>query len=317
MGRNKRASSADDVYALFLRGMYQSNPQVNRQMILERMYQRTLTELASNRFKWSGLPDSVNTRYLELTLFRFGLSVFFFDKDYAKFLCLQAGVNGMLNFQNDPTAFLITGNGNYRTKKVSAKEAVPIWSNYLRIPDLDIVHVYSTKLAEIDRTIENNAKNTRRNKIIVSGENQRLSTQNVLRQIDEGQAAIPVAGPMGDMAFLQALDLGVHPDHVLNLHILRTRIWNECMGLLGIENANQDKKERLVSAEVDANNDQTSMMRYVNLNERQNAADKINKMFGHILEGEVSVEYYTDEEREQAAQTGVTGATANPMTEVE
>lgn len=313
MSKRKRISGADGVYAGIFGGFYRDNPQNNRQAMLEFMYQRTLTELAANRFKWTGFPDSVNKRYLELTLFRHGMSVFFFDRDYDKFLALQGSVHNQLNFQQEPTAFLITGAGNYRTKTVSAKDAVPIWANYLRIPDLDIVHIYSTKLAEIDRSIEINAKNARRNKVIISSENQRLSTENFNRQLDEGQATLRVGGAIQDLGFIQAVDLGVDPDSVVNLHILRTRIWNECMGLLGIENANQDKKERLVAAEVEANDDQTSMMRYVNLNERQNAAEKINKRFGL----EIAVEYYTDEEREQAALTGVPGVTANPSEEVE
>lgn len=309
MSRPRRVSGADEVYANHLRGWYESNPAANHMVILERMYQRILTELAVNRFKWTGFPDSVNLRYLELTLFRFGLSVFFFDRDYQKYLALFGSINNMLNYQEEPTGFNIQGAGNYRHKTVSAKDAVPIWANYLRIPDLDIVHVYSRQLAEMHRTIEINSKNTRRNKVIVSSENQRLSTENVLRQIDEGQAAVKVNGPMGDMAFIQALDLGVHPDQVINNHILKTRVWNECMGMLGIENANQDKKERLVAAEVDANNDQTSMTRYVNLNARQQACKQIKEKF----DLEISVEYYTDEEREQSTL----GITPNPHLEFE
>jgi hypothetical protein len=313
MPRNRSGSGANEVYGHFLRGYYANNPANNRLQILERMYQRILTELAANRFKWTGFPDSVNTRYLELTLFRFGLSVFFYDRDYMKFLALAGSINNQLNYQQEPVAFLVTGAGNYKTKTISAKEAVPIWANYLRMPDLDIVHIYSTKLAEIDRTIEINSKNARRNKVIVSSENQRLSHENVARQLDEGQSTLRVGGAIQDMAFMQALDLGIDPLSILNLHILRTRIWNECMGLLGIENANQDKKERLVAAEVDANQDQTSMMRYVNLNERQNAAGLIKTMFGL----EIAVEYYTDEEREQMGISGLPAVTANPDLEVE
>jgi hypothetical protein len=308
-----KTGGADEIYAKHLGdtfNRYRNNPTNNRMLILERMYQRVLTELAVNRFKWTGFPDSVNVRYLELTLFRQGLSVFFFDRDYYKYLALAGSINNMLNFQEEPTGFIITGAGNYRTKPIPAKDAVPIWANYLRIPDIDIVLIYANKLAEIDRSVEINAKNARRNKIITSSENQRLSTQNILRQIDEGQSAIPVAGPMQDLAFIQALDLGVHPDQVINLHVLRTRLWNECMGLLGIENANQDKKERLVAAEVDANNDQTSMTRYVNLNSRQQACVEIKEKF----QMEISVEYYTDEEREQSGK-GI--PTANPHLEFE
>lgn len=62
--------------------------------------------------------------------------------------------------------------------------------------------------------------------------------------------------------------------------IAKSKLWNECMGLLGINNANQDKKERLVAAEVGANDEQVEATRNIALNARQQACDRINDMFG-------------------------------------
>jgi hypothetical protein len=290
---NKRASGADAVYRDHFKGIFSNNPTNNRLGVLESMYRRILTELATNRFKWTGLPESVDVRFLELTLFTNALSVFYFDTFFDKFVALRASGLGALNEMMQPTNYMVTGNGfGFTGKTLKAADCVPIWANYTRIPDLDIVHIYSTKLAEIDRTVEINAKNARRTKVIVSNENQRLSHANIERQIQEGQAVISVKGPVQDMAFMQAIDLGVDPDSVINMHILRTRIWNECMGLLGIDNANQDKKERLVAAEVEANDDQASMTRYVNLNERRVAAAAMNKKYGL----KVTVDYFTEDE---------------------
>jgi len=49
---------------------------------------------------------------------------------------------------------------------------------------------------------------------------------------------------------------------------------------LGLNNANQDKKERLVTDEVSANDEQVMASRNIHLKARKTAADKINKMFG-------------------------------------
>lgn len=294
MSKSKRASTANEYYSNFLYGdMYNRNPAGNRFHIIQRMYQRILTELATNRFKWSGMPDSIDVRFLELSLFRNALSVFYFDKGYDKHFALRAAPSGFLNMIDNPTAFTVIGN-NFVGKTIKASDCVPIWANYLRVPDLDIVSIYATKLAETDVTIEINAKNARQSKFIIASEDQRLSMVNINRQIDEGQNGIQVKGALQDLGFVQAVDLGINPDTIEKLHILRTRLWNECMGLLGIENANQDKKERLVAAEVTANDDQTSMMRYVNLNARRIAAEEIKEKF----KLDVSVEYYTDEDRE-------------------
>jgi len=98
-----------------------------------------------------------------------------------------------------------------------------------------------------------------------------------------------------------ALDLGINEHALEKLHIVRTRLWSECMGLLGINNANQDKKERLVASEVDANDDQVSSMQYVNLNARRQACHMINARYGL----DVSVEYNAQIQAELPTSTPI------------
>lgn len=293
MSRKKRPSAATEYHNDFLYGTkFANNPANNREAVMERMYFRILSELAANRFKWEGLPDEIDVRFMEVTLLYRALSVFYFDTEYDKYFALQGAPANQVNMLQNPTAFVVVGN-DFVSKTLSYKKCVPIWANYMRTPDLDIISIYAHKLANVDRTVEINVANARQNKVVAASDNQRLSMVNINRQIDEGQNLIQVNGAIQDMAFIQALDLGINPDLLDKVHILRTRLWNECMGLLGIDNANQDKKERLVSAEVDANDDQTANMRYVNLNARRKAADDINKMFPNL---NVTVSYHTDDD---------------------
>jgi len=290
---------------------YKPNTANSQESAIEFMYIKLLTDLAASRFKWEGMPEEIDVRYLELTLFYQALSVFYRDGRYDKYLCLRANTNGYLDYQNNPTAFNVVGNnfvgttisaskdGEYVIENNAGKVSVtmgmgiPIWANKMRRPDIDIVRIYARKLANFDRTIEINSMNARRPKLIASTENTRLSMSNIGRQIEEGQNNIQVNGAL-DLEGIKTLDLGIDPMTILNLDIVRDRQWNKCMTLLGIDSANQDKKERLVSDEVSANNEQSSMMRYVNLNERIAAADRINKHYGT----NIKVSYYTDEERE-------------------
>lgn len=304
MSKQKRGGGADEYYIEHLQGVgagFRNNPINNRVALITRMYQRILTELAVNRFKWEGMPPSVDIRFLELTLFARALSVFYDDKDFG-YLALRGGSTGYLNMLNNPVAFTVTGN-HFISKTIKAAECVPIWANYMRMPDLDIVNIYSTRLAGMDRTVEINTDNARTTKVLVTSENTKLSAVNFNRQIDEGQNGVQIAAsgmPMNDLlSSVQLVDLGVDTDAIVNLHIVRTREWNECMGLLGIANANQDKKERLVVAEVGANDEQSDMMRYVNLNARRMACEQINRMFGL----NVSVEYNTDVDQQAEALT--------------
>lgn len=267
-------------YAPFLGGSrdFYNNPAKNRQFLMESMYQRILTELAVNRFKWEGLPDSVNPRWLELNLFYTALCVFYYDNEYHNYLALRATGAGRINMVGNPVSFTMLG-PLFKSKTLPASKVVPIWANYLRIPDLDIVTIYAHKLAELDRTIEINSKNARVNRAIVTNENQRLTLANITRMLDEGQKDVTIT----DRSFIDniaPIDMGIDPMSYEKMHILRTRLWNECMGLLGINNANQDKKERLVASEVGANDDQIGAMQDVNLNARQMAAEQISKKYG-------------------------------------
>jgi hypothetical protein len=306
MGQNKRGGGADDLYRTHLYGTpYHSNPTNNRKVIIERMYMRLLTELCANRFEWKNVPDSIDVRFMELTLFNRALAVFYWDTDYDKHLVLEAGSTGFFDLVKNPTAFTTIGNdyisktlGAYQPHKTYAGDeaklkAIPIWSNYIRVPDWDIVQIYASRLAEMDMTIEINSKNARQNLAVITNESTKLSGVNIVRQMQEGSNVLQLNadGPLADMSFIQAVTMNQDVDSIEKLHIVRTRMWNECMGLLGINNANQDKKERLVSDEVDANNDQTSMMRYVNLNARRKAVEQINSVHGL----KISVDYYTDE----------------------
>lgn len=274
MSRKRNDAVYNSIYAPFA-----NNPATNRLALLERMYMRILTELSVNRFKWVGLPDTVDERFLELTLFRRALAVFYWDEDFDKYMALRATGAGTINMYDNPTTFQVHGNSTVN-KHLPGNKCVPIWSNYLRAPDHDIVHIFSTKLAQIDRTIEINIDGMRYTHLVAVEENQRQTLTNIMRQHREGQPVIFGTQSMqGIMEQVQAFNLGIDKDVVLNLQLSKTRIWNECMTMLGINNSNQDKKERLVADEVAANDDQVTSARGVSLNARKMAAEQINRMY--------------------------------------
>ena len=272
MSRRKRPSDASTVY-----GDFYPNSNKTRGTLTETMYHRVLTELSVNRFKWVGMPDTIDERFLELTLFRQALCVFYFDKDVDRYMALRAAGVGKLNMYDNPTQFMVIGNSMV-SKTLTAKECVPIWGNFLRYPDNDIVLLYANKLANIDRTIEINLLGSRHSHVLFVDENERLSYVNLMRQQAEGQPIL-FGAPGLSMEKIQSFNIGIDKDVVLNLMLAKAKMWNECMTLLGINNSNQDKKERLVSAEVGANDDQVTSARGVALNARMLAAEQINRIF--------------------------------------
>jgi hypothetical protein len=83
------------------------------------------------------------------------------------------------------------------------------------------------------------------------------------------------------------------------------------MGMLGINGANQDKKERLVAAEVGANDEQVQASRNVALNARQFACEQINQLWGL----NVSVDFKTPPPVPGAEETAAAGGEQEPAEE--
>lgn len=329
MGRNKRGSGIDWLYDSQLfgrRSWAQYNPAAQRERQIAMMLGNVMTELAMNRFKWDGLPDSVDVRFLELTLFYRALAIYYREEEFDKEIVVQGSGASQPNVFDNPISFNVISPGtridingadtNIRTSKMlhaydparhselgeieKRKLCVPIWANYLRYPELNVVQIYSSRLAWIDRTIEINSKNARRNKVLKSTPDTQLSLVNFNNSIDRGEEVIQVTGPLADMDAITTIDFGIPADSFEKLSILRARTWNEAMGLLGIDNANQDKKERLVAAEVGANDSQTDSMRYVSLNARRQACELISDVFGT----KVTVDFNTEiEQRAKEVQS--------------
>lgn len=301
--------SADYARGLYnRRGRRNTNYVLSKEQELYLMYDRILTELAMNRYRWSGLPEGWDERFMIKTLHENGLLVVFRDVGTKKkpgtdkLFALRGAPSGRLDIQDNPVSFSIHGNAgahSFAGLQLAARVATPIWANYLRVPDTDVIDIYAAKLAKIDTTIDINLNSARRTKVLVYDENTRLSVENINRQINAGEATIPVKFDLGSI--IQALDLGVDPKSIEVLSVVRSRFWSEAMGLLGIDNANQDKKERLVEAEVGANEDQVDNMRFVSLNAMQQACLKLQKKYPAEL-GNIWVEYRSDHMERQRAQ---------------
>lgn len=271
---------------------FQPNQARTRLATMETMYFRMLTELSINRFKWTGLPSSVDERFIEVGLYQGALMLFYFDDRVGKFLCVKGAGLGQVNHYENPTQFLTSGTG--MNKQYGASSVVPIWANAMRIPDHDIVHLFSSRLAQIDRTIEINVQGMRNTTFIFVDEEERQSYMNVMRQVNEGQPTVFGTRQL-DLGKIQAFNLGIDKDQVKRLMEVKSAYWNEAMTLLGINNTNQEKKERMVSDEVEGNKDQVTSVRSAALKSRKRAAEDINRKW------DLSVSVDWDETANQSA----------------
>ena len=241
-----------------------------------RQYYNRLTELSISMFEWKNLPDTVDPRYLELTLFSDGQAVFFKDEEIG-FLALQNIKGGKFNVYRIPVdrrAYAVNG---YQ-KDLTDKDSVIIFNNYLHNNSRLDVEMFARRLWNLDRAIDVNANAQKTPVLIQCDETQRLTMLNLYKKYDGNEPFIFGDRNLNPNA-IKTLKTDA-PYVADKLYQLKTQIWNEALTYLGISNINITKKERLITDEVTRNQGGTIASRYSRLEARRDACKQINKMFG-------------------------------------
>lgn len=240
-------------------------------------YVNRLTELAISMFEWSGLPESVDSRYIELHLFSNGCMVYFDDEVMGN-LCLDCTYNGGLDVYGYPILRRAYSSYNGYNRLLKNSNSVIIWNNLLHIPSEADIRAYARRLCMLDRIIDVNA-NAQKTPILVQGnEKQRLSLVNLYKEYD-GNAPVIFGDSSLNTEGLKSISTGA-PYVADRIYELKTQIWNEALTYLGISNINIQKKERLITDEVTRNQGGTVASRYSRLEARRQAVERINDMFG-------------------------------------
>ena len=250
-------------------------------------YYRRIVELSMSMFKWSGLPDTVDPRFIELTLFAQGGAIYFDDEVMGN-LCLQFTARGGFTVYREPLkrrAYAVNG---YQNNELDEKNSVIIWNNMLRTSSMLEAEIFAKRLWDLDRTVDVNVHAQKTPILIVCEEDELLTAKNLYMKYDGNEPVIMGRKSIkGDMLQVLKTDAPYIADKVYNL---KMQIWNECLTWLGISNINVTKKERMITDEVTRNMGGTIASRYSRLNARQEACEQINKMFGL----NVSCEYRDD-----------------------
>lgn len=276
-------------------GDYQFWDSANANAVAEQYYLSRLSELAMSMFKWKNLPETVDSRFLEYTLFYEGAVVFFEDESLKKsqldkqggYLALQVVLGGDLNVYRVPNtrkAYAVNGYQNM----LNQSNSVIIWNNMIRMPEFGRMMFYANKLWKIDRAIDVNVSGQRFPVAILCDEIQRLTLKNVYKQYDGNEPFIFGSKDL-DLNAITTINTGA-PFVADKLQQLKNNTWSEAMMCLGIPNSPTEKKERLVAGEAKVSQGGTLASRSSRLEMRKTACEEINKMFGL----DIDVEYNQD-----------------------
>lgn len=229
------------------------------------------------RFELSGIPDNWDVDYFMCALFLNGM--FTVTDTEMGVLALECGVSGV-NVYNHPTEVYIANpilGGLRRTIDVDCV-LVKLQYDYRSINNM--LDRYACLMAMCDSSLAVNLMNSKVTFIgLATSKAQANTMQKMYDDISMGKPAVFVKGDQvnGENFFFNNVKNSFIAD---DIQLVKRKLVNEFLTEIGINNANLDKRERLNTMEVEANNDEIlcNVQHWLdNINE---GFEKANNMFG-------------------------------------
>lgn len=239
-------------------------------------YYYRLMLIAKALFKWEGLPNGINEKWIENYLYSEGGCIFFKDENLG-YIVTKYSASGKLNLYNEPTKVNAYATDYITTEHENNVDCVIIRNNDESIPTFPTIQIYAHDLTNIKRTIDVNVEAQKMPYIIHCTDKQRLTFKSLMNQRKDNEPVI-YADKSLDLSDMKIITTPA-PIVFDKLQTQKLNVWNECLTALGINNANTEKRERLITNEVDANNEVIEICSDVMLKAREEACKKINEMF--------------------------------------
>ena len=235
--------------------------------------------LATSLFTWENLDKYAGTgasRFLEQSLYENGRACFVKDNELG-YLALRVNPSDKLNIYMLPTRVMAWSIGY--NKDYDFDDVVYIMNNELMKPTMAIVELFANRLYETERTIDTNLI-AQKTPVLIEGDTKTILTlKNVYMQYSGNTPFI-----FGNKQFDISNKLNVlktdAPFIIDKLDIHKHQIFNEALTVLGINNANTDKRERLITDEVQSNDQLINYYLNCFYKTRKKACDEINKKYG-------------------------------------
>lgn len=256
-------------------------------------YLERLKKIALSIFEWTDLPDSMNSRYLEMCLYYTGKAGLLYDNEYG-FINTQAVSNGYINIYGLPTklnCFSYSYNTIRKTymgfneKAKKDQEAILVLNNYEMLPTCSTIELYAMRMAEAQRTVDINIRAQRTPILIETDQNQKFTMRQVYEQYDGNAPVIygnKNAGIDGSLKVLKT-DAPIVFDKIMEY---KRDIFNEALTYLGVSNLDE-KKERRVVNEAESNNEVINLNLQSYLTPRKEACKQFNEKFGTNIDVKV------------------------------
>ena len=261
-------------------------------------YLERMKKICLSMFEWK-LPDTMNARFLELCLFYQGQGALLYSNEYG-YLNTMASDGGYINMYGLPTevqCYSYRFNErrslyNVDVGSEKGEECILVLNNYERVPTVTTVQLFCKRLAEADRVLDTNLKALKTPILITTDQKQYFTLKKMYEEYDGNSPAIFADKNLISPDALKAIktDAPVVLGDVLEY---KTAIWNEFLTFMGLQNLSE-KKERLITSEVDSNNELINMNLQALLIPRKEACKQFNEKFGLAGDKAIDVRVRSD-----------------------
>lgn len=250
-------------------------------------YYDYLLSISYQLIEWEGLPDTIDPNYLEKTLHNYGFVGFYKDPEI-DFIVTSGSSQSIFNHYNVPIKFQSSAVGydkafnlfNYGDQIPDniKNYGVLIRNNDMSQPTINSINLFAHELAQLKQIINVNL-NAQKTPVLISTDKETLLTmKNVYSQF-EGNSPVIIVDNKIDMNTLKVHKTDA-PFVVDKITLQRNSVWNEFLTFIGINNISTDKKERMITNEVDGNNEQITASSNTFLKSRMEACNLINQLYG-------------------------------------
>lgn len=248
-------------------------------------YDRILLNIIFSVFKigipTEGLVMKIPKNYLRFWLFIHGTYTTLYTKRFGWIISPYSVSE--FDFYYQPKQLLVS-NRFFDEAKIGLVgvncEITKIFDDYRGVTD--IVRNYSELLAACDKAINLNLIHIGRGKMVGVPDKKTGDTiKEAFSQTTDGTPIVTLSKEILDELTVDKLlaDLGT-PFFGDKIHELKRSIMNDFLTTVGINNANVNKKERLVTDEVNANNDEVETIKSVILENLTESFEATNKLSG-------------------------------------
>lgn len=262
-------------------------------------YLERMKKICLSMFDWVNLPSSMNARFIEMCLYYQGQAALLYDDDYG-YINTMASDGGYINIYGLPTEVMCY---SYRfnqrrslfmtdTGEEKGKECILVMNNYERVPTQATVTLFAARLAEAQRTADVNIKAQRTPILITTDQKQYFTLKKMYEEYDGNTPAIFADKNLISPDALKAMKTDA-PFICNDIYQYKREIWNEFLTFMGIQNLSE-KRERLITGEVDSNNELLNLNLQALLIPRKEACKQFNEKYGLMGDRAIDVRVRSD-----------------------